>query len=1022
MKPSIENTKNRIYKVVLFCLLLIPVLSLQLSYAQDVIQLGMPEIIDGTVLNNSFFYGEISIGTTNEGTPIISGDKEAYYSLDGGTTWNPAEYNTSKQTIITSSDSRLDSLNYNSFVAFDDGSWIVNYSENLKWKYSYDQCMSCDVVTFAWPWVFSCSGPAVDKCWIATQSSECKIVHSMNFLWPFVEDCVNNFNYLINNRFNKIDDLGNFVKEGVLADQEKMFKIADNQFLGTIIINNQIKLYLYNSEKELQRELSIPNNDISQVKSNPNIKALTNGGFAVIWESANQDGSQRGIFGRVYGSDLEPIGYEFQVNEQFLGNQYSPVLTSLSDGSFVTAWINEDVNDGNLDIYARKYDEDGNALTSEYRVNAYTSYDQKAPKIVDLSDGGYVVVWTSNTQDGQERGIYSRVYDNTNATTGEDVLVNTTITVGDQHSPEVFKNEGNSFSVSWADEFTKKYYLTRISGDTKSESTLSQFENSFPVEFKSIPGYGYAGIRQLDKKFSVDIIPIRPIIRKGLTPTTDINIQFKLVDAATSEEWLSPIRSYKYGNPAEGQGGTISYLDGYTNDTTTKVTATVPDGVYSSLQLYQKRADLSSDTCSDFEEWQASGSQTTLTREVDVDLEDGRCYQFKWIITNSTDVTHDYFSDNVIKSDRTPPLIEVTQQNQNYNSLSLDVSITDTAGLVATSSSSFNSDPDSSITGSALSYTLDNGSNHITLKAEDAAGNLREKHLFVTAELSPPEIHIYGLKEGDSYSDSLVISYIFTQELTDLLIYVDGEPITDLEITVNGDVRSNLDNLQEGSEVIVKGKNQAGEDVITVLKVVNGELVVDISSLSDGAHSLTIQGYDSLGNFVKKTTGFNVDKSALAFSVISPQQRVYETGDIEIKHWSSATLTRVWYRLNGGEEKEDLFLSQLPNGSYQIVISATSEGGKTASVSVDFEVQNTIPELVVLTPVPGTTYQSNNIPLNYSSNGAVSYQVDDQSGNVSSGQTIQLSGDGEHTLMITATHPVSGKKTQQSIVFSTDSL
>ena len=60
-------------------------------------------------------------------------------------------------------------------------------------------------------------------------------------------------------------------------------------------------------------------------------------------------------------------------------------------------------------IYAQRYDANGAASGAEFQVNTYTTSNQIFPSIAALSDGGFVVIWTSYGQDDQNvnGGIYA---------------------------------------------------------------------------------------------------------------------------------------------------------------------------------------------------------------------------------------------------------------------------------------------------------------------------------------------------------------------------------------------------------------------------------------------------------------------------------------------------------------------------------------------------------------------------------------------------------------------------------------
>ena len=48
---------------------------------------------------------------------------------------------------------------------------------------------------------------------------------------------------------------------------------------------------------------------------------------------------------------------------------------------------------------------------SEFQINTYTASHQLGPSVTGLSDGGFVVTWASEWQDGSAYGIYGQRYD-----------------------------------------------------------------------------------------------------------------------------------------------------------------------------------------------------------------------------------------------------------------------------------------------------------------------------------------------------------------------------------------------------------------------------------------------------------------------------------------------------------------------------------------------------------------------------------------------------------------------------------
>ena len=52
----------------------------------------------------------------------------------------------------------------------------------------------------------------------------------------------------------------------------------------------------------------------------------------------------------------------------------------------------------------------GDPLGSEFRVNTYTTNDQRIPSVAADSSGNFVVVWRSDTQDGDGFGVFGQRY------------------------------------------------------------------------------------------------------------------------------------------------------------------------------------------------------------------------------------------------------------------------------------------------------------------------------------------------------------------------------------------------------------------------------------------------------------------------------------------------------------------------------------------------------------------------------------------------------------------------------------
>ncbi len=101
-----------------------------------------------------------------------------------------------------------------------------------------------------------------------------------------------------------------------------------------------------------------------------------------------------------------------------------------------------------FDIYAQRFDAAGTAQGGEFRVNTTTADSQFSPSVAMDASGEFVVVWTSNLQDGSGYGVYAQRYDANGTPAGAEFRVNTS-TVDNQQFATVAMAPNGGFVVSW---------------------------------------------------------------------------------------------------------------------------------------------------------------------------------------------------------------------------------------------------------------------------------------------------------------------------------------------------------------------------------------------------------------------------------------------------------------------------------------------------------------------------------------------------------------------------------------------
>jgi len=183
-------------------------------------------------------------------------------------------------------------------------------------------------------------------------------------------------------------------------------------------------------------------------QENPSITSLSNGGFVVVWHSYGQDGSDDGVYGQRFDSSGNKVGSEFQVNTWTTDDQRSPSVTSLSNSGFVVVWESVGQDGSREGVYGQRFDSNGNKVGSEFQVNTWTTDIQFQPSITSLPNRGFVVVWDSYTQDGDDHGVYGQRFDSSGNKVGSEFQVNTWTTYG-QGNPSITSLPNGGFVVVW---------------------------------------------------------------------------------------------------------------------------------------------------------------------------------------------------------------------------------------------------------------------------------------------------------------------------------------------------------------------------------------------------------------------------------------------------------------------------------------------------------------------------------------------------------------------------------------------
>lgn len=183
----------------------------------------------------------------------------------------------------------------------------------------------------------------------------------------------------------------------------------------------------------------------------PAIGCGDDGRFVVVWSSFGQDGSNSGVFGQRFDNSGAQAGSEFQVNEYTPGTQDYPAIGVAADGDFVVVWTSDSQDGYSLGIFGQRFSSAGTRTGIEFRVNSYTSGDQSYPAISVSGSGSFVVTWASAGQDGDDLGIFGQRFTSTASESGTEFRVNSA-TTGAQGYPAVTMDGAGRFVIAWSSD------------------------------------------------------------------------------------------------------------------------------------------------------------------------------------------------------------------------------------------------------------------------------------------------------------------------------------------------------------------------------------------------------------------------------------------------------------------------------------------------------------------------------------------------------------------------------------------
>ncbi len=176
----------------------------------------------------------------------------------------------------------------------------------------------------------------------------------------------------------------------------------------------------------------------------PAIAADNLGFFNIVW--LQDDDGDFNIYCRKFNNSGQAQAISFEVNTDYGNLQWSPAVASSMTGETLILW--EDKRNGNSDIYCQRMRADGTRQAGNFRINEAEGGTQWRP-FVAAQSGQFVVCWEDYRQ--QPNAIYAQWFDAAMLTAGSNVQIDDANGAGLKEYPAVaINNSGQSF-FTWQD-------------------------------------------------------------------------------------------------------------------------------------------------------------------------------------------------------------------------------------------------------------------------------------------------------------------------------------------------------------------------------------------------------------------------------------------------------------------------------------------------------------------------------------------------------------------------------------------
>ncbi len=284
------------------------------------------------------------------------------------------------------------------------------------------------------------------------------------------------------------------------------------------------------------------------------VAVADNGNHVVVWTSDGSGSDKKDVFFQLYRADGTKIGTQQIVNDEHTDKDQGSASVAMSaDGSFVVVWTSEDQDGTKSSVYFRLYNNDGSVKSAAIRAttNTYSTGEQRDPDVAMNDAGQFAIVWEGEGL-GDSDGIFARIFGpNGNSYNSDPFRVNAN-TTGQQSNPAVGIDGVGYITVAWnqdGDDMAIAYFA--LDGTPGPSIDLSVGPLSLGSTYNPSVAVREDGIiavaYQGQFQFATNWDAHVQLFNAGLT---NVNLSpFPIVNASSSGDQLNPSVSF---NDADG--------------------------------------------------------------------------------------------------------------------------------------------------------------------------------------------------------------------------------------------------------------------------------------------------------------------------------------------------------------------------------------------------------------------------------------------------------------------------------------